>query len=798
MAIKSIPTLLLLMILIPIYGRELPPDRTLWFTYPATDWKTQALHVGNGYMGASFYGGIARERFDIAEKSFWAGGPNVSDDYNYGVKRGGNKYIGLIRQKVVEGDYVASDSLSFKYLMGDWKDYGYFSNVGSLIIDFKHERGTPSDYIRGLDVANSEGFVSYTLNGVKFDRTYFASYPDKVFAFQFSADKSGMISFTLSQSITKRIDSVEFEGEGQMVVHGFIEENGLKYCIRITVIADGGTISHSWDRIRVDGADSAVILYTVDTEYKMEPPLYKGVNPDVETRKVMNAAVSKGYDCLKISHSIDYKTIYDRVKLKLAGDTKLEKLPTNERVIQRQKGMVDDAALDVLWFNLGRYMIISSSREGTLPSTLTGAWNTFEVAPWQGCFQINIGTQEMYWACEPANIPESHESFLQWIEALVVPGRVAAKEYYGTEGWVSHVTSNPWGHVAPGYGVEWGLYPSSAAWLCRHLWDHYDYSRDKNYLRQRAYPVMKEAAQFWLANLTMRNGYYIIAPSASAEHGIEIDSISGIPVKYTTVNGETDSYKWNTVPAFQDIQIVKDLFQNVITASQTLGVDQKFRREVETALKKMQPQLVGRYGQLQEWILDVDNPRDHHRHISHLYSLYPASDISPLTTPDLAKAARISLNMRGEGYMRDRWYHAGGSWSMAYRFGCWARLFDGDRAMKVFNMMIRDTGFENMMTSQSNNLMVDGMMGSTAVMTELLMQSHSGYINLLPALPPQWSEGSVEGLVARGGYTVSIKWEYGQLVSAIITVPKGMKSPKLLVGGNSVAGSNKRITIAYL
>ena len=795
---KNIFTLLLLYASIPLLGRELLPDQTLWFTYPATDWKTQALHVGNGYMGASFYGGVARERFDIAEKSFWAGGPNVSNDYHYGVKRGGSEYIGLIRQKVAEGDYAASDSLSLKYLMGDWKDYGYFSNVGSLFVDFRHERGTPSDYIRGLDVANSEGFVGYSLNGVRFEREYFASYPDNMFAFRFFADKPGMITFTVSQTLTKRIDSVLFEESGQMVVHGFIEENGLKYCIRITVIADGGKISHSWDKIRVNGANSAVILYTVDTEYKMEPPLYKGINPDAETRKLMESAVSKGYDGLKASHRADYKAIYDRVKLKLAGDSQLEKLPANERVAQRQKGMVDDSALDALWFNLGRYMIISSSREGTLPSTLTGAWNTFEVAPWQGCFQINIGTQEMYWACEPTNIPESHESFLQWIEALVAPGRVAAKEYYGTEGWVSHVTGNPWGHVAPGYGVEWGLYPASAAWLCRHLWDRYDYSRNEDYLRQRAYPVMKEAAQFWLANLTLRNGYYIIAPSASAEHGIELDPFTGAPVKYTTVNGEIDDHKWNTVPAFQDIQIVKDLFQNVISASQVLGIDRELRREIETALKKMQPQLVGRYGQLQEWILDVDNPRDHHRHISHLYSLYPASDISPLTTPALAKAARVSLDMRGEGYMRDRWYHAGGSWSMAHRFGCWARLFDGDRAMKVFNMMIRDTGFENMMSSQSNNLMVDGMMGSTAVMAELLMQSHNNCIHLLPALPPQWSEGSVEGLIARGGYTVSLKWEYGHLVSAQITVPKGMKLPKLLVAGNAVASSDKRIHILFL
>ena len=795
---KNILTFLLFIVPALVLGRELQPDRTLWFTYPATDWKTQTLHVGNGYMGASFYGGVARERFDIAEKSFWAGGPNVSDDYTYGVKRGGHEYIELIRQKIVEGDYRASDSLSQKYMTGDWKDYGGFSNVGSLFVDFTHERGTPSDYIRGLDVANSEGFVGYTINGVKFEREYFASYPDNVFAFRFSADKPGKISFTVSQDITKRIDSVIFEGDGKMVVHGFIVENGLKYCIRITVTVDGGTISQSWDKIRVDEANSAVILYTVDTEYKMAPPLFKGVDPVAETQKLMQAAIAKGYDGLKASHRADYKTIYDRVKLNLVGDTQLEKLPTNERVEQRQKGMVDDSALDALWFNLGRYMIISSSREGTLPSSITGVWNTFEYAPWGGPFQINIGTQQLYAACEPTNIPESHESLLQWIEMLVEPGRFAAKEYYGTEGWVSHVTSNPWGHVAPGYGITWGLYPSSNAWLCRHVWDHYDYSRDMDYLRQRAYPVIKEAAQFWLANLTVKDGYYIVVPSASAEHGFEYDPVTKTPLKYTTVNGETGRNKWNTVPAFQDIQMVKDLFQNVVSASQVLGVDQNFRRELEAALKKMQPQLVGRYGQLQEWLLDVDNPRDHHRHLSHLYSLYPASDISPLTTPELAKAARISLDMRGEGYMRDRWFHAGGNWSMAHRFGCWARLFDGDRAMKVFNMMIRDTGYENMMSSQSGNWMLEGTKGSTAVMSELLMQSHSGYIHLLPALPPQWPEGSVEGLVARGGYKVSLKWDYGHLVSASITVPKGMKLPKLLISGNIVSGSDKRINIVYL
>jgi len=790
--------LFLFIFLLSVRGRELLPDQTLWFTYPATDWKTQALHVGNGYMGASFYGGVARERFDIAEKSFWAGGPHVSDDYTYGVKRGGHEFIKLIRQKVVEGDYAASDSLSQKYLTGDWKDYGHFSNVGQLYLDFRHERGATTDYIRGLDLSNSVGFVGYTINDVRFEREYFASYPDRMFAFRFAADKPGMISFSLSQNITKRIDSVHYEGAGKMVVHGFIVENGLKYCIRITVTADGGTVSQSWDKIRVDGANSAVVLYTVATEYVMKPPLYKGVDPVALTGKLMASAVSKGYDGLKASHQADYKRIYDRVKLHLEGDKELEALPTNERVAQRQKGMVDDSTLDAMWFNLGRYMIISSSREGTLPSTLTGAWNTFEVAPWQGCFQINIGTQEMYWACEPANMPESHESFLQWIESIVEPGRFAAKEYYGTEGWVSHVTSNPWGHVAPGYGIMWGLYPASAAWLCLHMWDRYDYSRDIDYLRQRAYPVMKEAAQFWLANLTVLNGYYVIVPSASAEHGIEFDPVTNQPFKYTTVSGEVGTNKRNTVPAFQDIQMVRDLFQNVIAATQALGVDRDFRRQLEAALKKMQPQLIGRYGQLQEWILDVDNPRNHHRHISHLYSLYPAFDISPLTTPALAQAARVSLDMRGEGFMRDRWPHAGGSWSMAHRFGCWARLFDGDRAMKVFNMMIRDTGYENMMSSQSNHLMVDGMKGSAAVMTELLMQSHSGFLHLLPALPPQWPEGSVEGLKARGGFAVSLKWDYGHLVSARIIVPKGMKLPKLMVNGKSVSSSDRRIEVVYL
>ncbi len=766
-------------------------DKMIWYTYPGEDWKTQSLHIGNGYMGASFYGGIESEKFDIAEKTFWAGGPNVVSNYNYGIIEGGKENISSIRRAIVEGNIAKADSLANRYMKGNYDGFGYLSKVGDLKIDFEKHNGEATEYIRGVDLANSIGFVQYNINNIRYNREYFCSYPDKVMAVRVSANEKGQVGFTVYQDMFHKVESVDTRNGNELVINGLIEDSGLKYCARIKVLSNEGKISTEWGKLKVSDANEATILYTVSTEYDAESPLFKGKNPFQDTQNSMDAIASDTYASVKARHVQDYKNLFDRVSFQLTGDKELEQSPTNERIEWLKKGMTDDSALKALLFNLGRYLVISASRPGTLPSTLQGVWNGFRSAPWSGNYQSNINLQEMYWACGPTDLPECQEAYIGWIKGLIEPGRKVAQAYYGTNGWVSHATGNIWKYVSPGTDLLWGMYPSGSAWHCRHLWTQYEFTGNISYLKETAYPIMKEAALFYLENMTVLNNEYVMIPSASAEHGIEMKD--GRPVEYSTVNGEDGRNKLLLYPSFQDVEMIYDLYSNVISASGILKTDTDFRNKLSQARNKLAKLRIGKYGQLQEWLLDVDNPRDHHRHIPHLYALFPGEMITSTQTRDLFNAARVSLNMRGEGVMNDRWPHAGGNWSMAWRTACWTRLLDGERASKVFNLMIKNTAFENMMTSQSGNMQVDAAMATPGIFAEMILQSHDGYIHLLPALPSEWPEGEVKGLVARGGYKVDLSWKYGRLVKAEIAVPKGKPQPKLRVADSKIQQTNSRI-----
>lgn len=775
----------------PLCANErLSPNETLWFTRPAQNWSEQALHIGNGYMGASFYGGVEQERFDIAEKTFWTGGPHSTPDFNYGLVKGGKEKIASIRRAIINRRYAEADSLSRIYMVGDYTHYGYFSMVGNLLVNFDKKPQPVENYLRGIDLSTSRGFVEYTQGEVKFNREYFCSYPDKLMALHFTADKKGEISFSLSHPLIYPASEV-IENKDELIFNGIIEGNGLGYSLRIKVIHRGGNIRIDRGQITVRGADEATVFYTVDTEYAPTYPLYKGENPQRNTEKILKDATAKGYETVKHTHISDYQALYNRVKFTLTGDEASEKLPTDLRVRLLQQGFTDDASLKVLWFNLSRYLLISASRPGTLPSTLQGVWNTFEKAPWNGNFQSNINLQEMYWGCGPTQLPECEEAYLEWIEGLVEPGRITAREYYGTKGWVSHSTGNIWGHTVPGDDILWGLYPSGAAWHCRHLWEHYAFNGDVSYLKNRAYPTLKEACEFWLENMTEVQGHFVIAPSVSAEHGIERKN--GVPVDYSTANGEQTEGRIFTVPAYQDIEMVYDLLTNTIEASKRLSIDAAFRKKLIAVRDKLMPLKIGRYGQLQEWIDDVDNPRDHHRHVAHLYALYPGNMITCTDTPELAQAARKSLEMRGVGKFGERWPHTGGNWSMAWRTALWTRLYDGDRAINTFNKMIQESGYENMMSNQSGNMQVDATMATSGLFAEMLLQSHEGFIHLLPALPTEWPEGKVEGLMARNGYQVSIEWKYGKLVKAKIVVPSGADRPVIKAQGDTLTEMDSRV-----
>lgn len=776
-----------------LHPHQPDPEQTLWFNYPATDWRTQALHLGNGYMGISFYGGVDTEHFDWAEETFWTGGPQVTPNYNYGIIPGGKEHIDEIRQCIAAGDIAKADELTRRHIRGNYEGYGFFSKVGTVHLDFTHDSTAVTDYRRGIDLSKALGYVNYRKGDTQFCREYCCSYPDHCFAAHVSANRKGEVSFQVRPEWQYSAEKPIVVNGNEWLVRGKIEESGMRYCVRIRLDHEGGRLTCTPESFRIDGANQATVVYTVETEYDATAPHFKGKNPEKATAEIMAKTAGLSYEEIRQRHIADYRGLYDRVNFHLTGDPSVAALPTDRRIAQLKAGNTDDAQLKALWFNLGRYAIISASRPGTLPSTLQGVWNHFKAAPWNGNFQSNINLQEMYWSCGPTRLPECQQAYIDWIARLVPYGRKVAQAYYGTEGWVSHATSNIWGYAAPGNDLLWGNYPIAAAWHCRHLWDQYLFTGNTDDLKA-VYPIMREAATFYLANLQEGPEGTYLAPSVTAEHGIEIDS-KGQPVRYSTQSGESNAGKIYLTPCFQDIEMMHDLFSNVVAAAQVLKCDKAFAQKVEKAKAGLVPLKIGRYGQLQEWLVDADNPRDHHRHIAHLYALYPGEMITAEQTPELFEAARVSLNQRGDGVHNPRWPHSGGNWSSAWRMACRARLLEGDRALRIFNDMIRNVGFENMMSSQSGNMQVDAMMATPALFSELLLQSHDNCLHLLPALPTEWPEGEIKGIAARGGYIVSLKWAYGQLTEVSIELPKGKRLPRLKLNNRPFSPKDKRLYV---
>ena len=758
--------------------------------------------MGNGFLGASFYGGIETERLDLTEKTMWTGGPAEDPGRRYGIRPGGRDHVQQIRQAIVAGDVARADDLVREHFLGDGANFGSFSSIGSLLLTFAGHEGPASGYRRELDLSRAVGRVSYAMGPVVYERQYFASYPDRVLVLRFASNTPGTLGFKMRHELTHAEREVTAGGTAEgadLTIRGRIDENGQAYCVRIRVLPEGGTVRSAGNEILLAGANAATVLYAAATEYRPAPPDYRGADPDGLTRTWIEQAArgektetaeKTGHVQLKRRHVQDYRRLYDRVCLKLPGEPALEKMPTNQRWQNWLDGDERDLGLKVLLFNLGRYLLISASRPGSQPSNLQGVWNTYPRAPWHGNYQSNVNLQQMYWPCGPVDLLDCQEAYIDWIRTLVVPGRAVAKAYYGSEGWVSHTTGNPWGHAAPGSKILWGIYPVAAAWHCQHLWEHYAFSLDEAYLRDRAYPVMKEAAQFWLANLVPFEGHLISAPSVSAEHGVqERDGVYIEPTVAAESPPQDGSVpRYNLPGVYQDVEMIHDLFTNVLEAAEVLGVDADFRRCVSEARAKLLPLKIGKHGQLQEWFWDVDSPRDHHRHIAHLYAVHPGRMIEPFAAPQLAAAARTSLDMRGDGRF-EKWPYAGGNWARAWRIYQWTRLLDGNRADQIFTAMLREQSFESLMTSQhvpsANRLQVDGSMTTPGFIAEMLLQSHAGELHLLPALPSAWSCGSVEGLRARGGLRAHLRWSDGRLVEAVIESPRA-EMPEVRVQGERV------------